>query len=66
MVFHMEAVRLKDKPCVQDQLFILGAAVTVAAGQETLIPLTAGAHLADAEKRLRAVKAEPLAHLPIV
>jgi hypothetical protein len=38
MVFHFEAVQLKDKLAIGDQLLVLGASVIAAAAQQTLIP----------------------------
>jgi len=45
MVFHFEAVQLKDKLPIRDQLFIRGAPMIAEAAQQTFIPSAACFHI---------------------
>jgi hypothetical protein len=45
MVFYFEAVQLKDKLAICDQLFICGAPVIAPAAGQTLIPSAACFHI---------------------
>ncbi len=45
MVFHREAVQLKDKLAIRDQLLIFGASMIASAAQQALIPSAAGFHI---------------------
>ena len=53
MVFHREAVQLKDKLPIRDQLFILGAPMIAPAAQQTLVPSAACFHVGYGDQRLR-------------
>ena len=49
MMLHFEAVELKNKLAVGNQLFVLIAAMIAAAAEETLIPRTAGFDVANSD-----------------
>ena len=53
MVFHFEAVQLKDQLAVRDQLLIYRAAMIAPAAQQPLIPSAAGFHIGHGNERLR-------------
>jgi|HubBroStandDraft_1064217.scaffolds.fasta_scaffold29482_2 hypothetical protein len=53
MVFHLEAVQLKDKLPIRDQLFIRGAPMIAQAAQQTLVPSAACFHIGYGNQRLR-------------
>ena len=53
MVFHREAVQLKDKLPIRDQLFIRRAAMIAQAAQQTLVPSAACFHIGYSDQRLR-------------
>ena len=53
MVFYLEAVQLKDKLAIEDQLLIFGAPVTAPAAQQTLIPSATCFHIGYGDERLR-------------
>lgn len=53
MVFHFEAVQLKDKLPIRDQLLIRGAPMIAQAAQQTLVPSAACFHIGYGDQRLR-------------
>lgn len=53
MVLHVEAVQLKGKLSVPEQLLICGAPMTALTAQQTLIPTAACFHIGHGDKRLR-------------
>jgi hypothetical protein len=53
MVFHFEAVELKNQLAIRDQLFVRGASVIALAAQQTLIPPAAYFHIRNCDERLR-------------
>jgi hypothetical protein len=53
MVFYFEAVQLKDKLAIEDQLLIFGATVTALAAEQTLIPSATCFHIGYGDERLR-------------
>jgi len=53
MVFNFEAVQLKDKLAIPDQLLIFGASMIAPAAQETLIPAAACFHVGYGDEWLR-------------
>jgi hypothetical protein len=53
MVFHLEAMQLKDKLPIRDQLFIRRAPMIAPAVQETLVPSAACFDIGDGDQRLR-------------
>jgi hypothetical protein len=53
MMFHLEAVQLKDKLPVRDQLFICGAPMIAPAAEQTLVPSAARFHIGHGDQRLR-------------
>jgi len=53
MVFHLEAVQLKDKLPIGNQLFIRGAFMIAQAAQQTLVPSAACFHIGYGDQRLR-------------
>lgn len=54
MVFYVEAVQLKDKLAIRDQLLIFGAPMIAPAAQQTLIPSATCFHIGYGDERLRA------------
>ncbi len=52
IVFHFEAVQLKDKPAIRDQPLIFGAPVIAPAAQQTLIPSATCFHIGYGDERL--------------
>ena len=54
IVFHFEAVQLKDKLVLRDQLLIFGAPMIAPAAQQTLIPSATCFHIGYGDERLRA------------
>jgi len=53
MVFYFEAVQLKDKLAIEDQLLIFGSPMTAPATQQTLIPSATRFHIGYGDERLR-------------
>jgi hypothetical protein len=53
MMFHFEAVQLKDKLPIGNQLFICGATMIAQASQKALVPSAAGFHIGYSDQRLR-------------
>ena len=53
MVFYFEAVQLKNKLAIRDQLFVRGAPMIASAAQQTLIPSAACFHIGHGDQRLR-------------
>ncbi len=53
MMVHVEAVQLKDKLPIRDQLFIGGAPMIAPAAQQTLVPSAASFHIGNGDQRLR-------------
>jgi len=53
MMFHFEAVQLKDKLPIRDQLFICGAPMIAQAAQQTLVPSAACFNIGHGDQRLR-------------
>jgi hypothetical protein len=53
MMFHLEAVQLKDKLPIRDQLFICRAPMIAPAAEQTLVPSAAGFHIGHGDQRLR-------------
>ena len=45
MMFHLEAVQLKNNLAIEEQLLVGGAAVTALAAQQALIPSATGFHI---------------------
>jgi len=54
MVFHFEAVQLKNKLAVRDQLLIRGASMIAQTTQQTPIPPAAGFYVSNGDERLGA------------
>jgi hypothetical protein len=52
MVFHFEAVQLKDKLAIRNQLLICRAPVIAAATEQTLIPSATCFHIGHGDQRL--------------
>ena len=53
MVFYCEAVQLKNKFSIRDQLFVCRAPMIAPAAEKTLIPSTACFHIGYRDQRLR-------------
>jgi len=53
MVLHFEAVQLKGKLSVPEQLLIFGASMTALATQQALIPTATCFHIGYGDERLR-------------
>ena len=53
MMFHFEAVQLKDKLAIRDQPLICGAPVIAPAAQQTLIPSATSFYIGYCQERLR-------------
>jgi hypothetical protein len=53
IVLYFEAVQLKDKLAIRDQLLIFGAPMIAAAAQQTLIPSATCFHIGYGDERLR-------------
>jgi hypothetical protein len=53
MVFYCEAVQLKNKLSIGDQLFVCRAPMIAPAAEETLIPSAACFHIGYRDQRLR-------------
>jgi len=53
MVFYFEAVQLKDKLAIENQLLIFGATVATLTAEQTLIPSATCFHIGYGDERLR-------------
>ena len=53
IVFHFEAVQLKDKLTIGDQLLVCGATMITLAAQQSLIPSAASFHIGHGNEGLR-------------
>ena len=52
IVLHFEAVQLKNKLALGDQLFVCGASMIAAAAEQTLVPAAACFYIRDGDKGL--------------
>ena len=53
VVFHFEAVQLKDQLAIGNQLLVMGTSMKTPAAQQSLVPSAAGFHVGYCDERLR-------------
>ena len=49
MMFRFEAVQLKNKSAIRNELFVLGTSMIATTAKETLIPFTACSHVVNGD-----------------